>query len=269
VTRAVADLEQHLGLQLLARTTRSVRLTEVGARFAGDCRRIISEVEEAEAAAMGLHGSVRGTLALTAPVLFGRLHVTPILVEYLRRFPEVDAQCYFLDRVVNLVDEGLDVAIRIGELPDSSLQAIQVGNVRRVIVASPSYLESTGAPQTPEELRNHTLISAAGVNPAADWRFERAGQALSIPVKARMQTTSNDSAVVAAIQGLGLARLLHYQVADEIDRGLLTTVLEDYEAAPLPVHVVHFQGRRSTQKVRSFVDLAVQTLRSNPSLGWR
>lgn len=265
VTRAVAELEERLGLRLLARTTRSVRLTEAGARFARDCRHIIAEIEEAEAAAVGAHGSVRGTLALTAPVLFGQLHVTPILVNYLRRFPDVDAQCYFLDRVVNLIDEGLDVAIRIGELPDSSLQAVQVGRVRRVVVASPDYLKANGIPTTPDDLASHVIVSAAGITPAADWRFADQGQIVTVTVKPRMQTT-NDSAIAAAVQGFGIARLFNYQVATQVESGQLRIVLADHEEAPLPVHVVHHQGRRSTPKVRAFIDLAVETLRASPAL---
>jgi DNA-binding transcriptional LysR family regulator len=268
VTRAVAELEERLGLQLLTRTTRSVRLTEAGACFARDCRHIIAEIEEAEAAAMGAHGSVRGTLALTAPVLFGQLHVTPILVTYLRRFPDVDAQCYFLDRVVNLVDEGLDVAIRIGELPDSSLQAIQVGRVRRVVVASPDYLKANGIPITPDDLASHVIVSAAGITPAADWRFVHKGQMITVAVNPRMQTTTNDSAIATAVQGFGVARLFNYQVATQLESGQLKIVLEDHEEAPLPVHVVHHQGRRSTRKVRAFIDLAVDALRASSALNW-
>jgi DNA-binding transcriptional LysR family regulator len=266
VTRAVAELEERLGLRLLARTTRSVRLTEAGARFARDCRHIIAEIEEAEAAAVGAHGSVRGTLALTAPVLFGQLHVTPILVNYLRRFPDVDAQCYFLDRVVNLIDEGLDAAIRIGELPDSSLQAVQVGRVSRVVVASPEYLNANGVPTRPDDLASHVIVSAAGITPAADWRFADQGQIVTATVKSRMQTTTNDSAIAAAVQGFGIARLFNYQVATQVESGQLRIVLADHEEAPLPVHVVHHQGRRSTPKVRAFIDLAVETLRASPAL---
>ena len=266
VTRAVAELEERLGLRLLTRTTRVVRVTDAGARFADDCRRILGDIEEAETAATGTNAAPRGTLTLTAPVLFGHLYVTPILVDYLQRFPEVDAQCLFLDRVVNVVDEGIDVAVRIGELPDSSLQATRVGRVRRVLVASPAYLKAHGAPQRPEALVDHCIVLASAVTPVPEWRFSEAGKPLLQRLHARMRTTSNDSAIAAAVAGLGISRLLSYQVAAHLKTGALQIVLEDFEAAALPVHVVHHEGRRATQKVRSFIDLAVDTLRADSAL---
>ena len=266
VTRAVAELEERLGLRLLTRTTRVVRVTDAGARFADDCRRILGDIEEAETAATGTNAAPRGTLTLTAPVLFGHLYVTPILVDYLQRFPEVDAQCLFLDRVVNVVDEGIDVAVSIGELPDSSLQATRVGRVRRVLVASPAYLKAHGAPQRPEALVDHCIVLASAVTPVPEWRFSEAGKPLLQRLHARMRTTSNDSAIAAAVAGLGISRLLSYQVAAHLKTGALQIVLEDFEAAALPVHVVHHEGRRATQKVRSFIDLAVDTLRADSAL---
>ncbi|MEK8029804.1 LysR family transcriptional regulator [Ideonella sp. DXS29W] len=266
VTRAVAELEERLGLRLLTRTTRVVRVTDAGARFAEDCRRIIAAIDEAETAAAGVHTEPRGTLTLTAPVLFGQLYVTPILVRYLQRFPEVDAQCLFLDRVVNVVEEGVDVAVRIGELPDSSLQAIRVGRVRRVLVAAPSYLEAHGRPQRPEELAAHTIISAAGVTPVAEWRFNDAGKPLVQRMQPRMRTVTNDSAITAAVAGLGITRLMSYQAAAHLQSGALQVLLEDFESAPLPIHVVHHEGRHATQKVRAFIDMAVQGLRADPAL---
>ena len=266
VTRAVAELEERLGLRLLTRTTRIVRVTDAGARFAEDCRRILAEIDEAETTATGMHAAPRGTLTLTAPVLFGQLYVTPVLVSYLQQFPEVDAQCLFLDRVVNVVEEGIDVAVRIGELPDSSLQAARVGRVRRVLVASPGYLHERGMPKRPEALASHTIVSATGVNPVSEWRFSDAGTALVQRLQPRMRTTTNDSAIAAALAGLGIARLLSYQVAAQLRSGALQAVLEDFESAPLPVHIVHHEGRRATQKVRAFVDMAIEQLRGDPGL---
>lgn len=266
VTRAVAELEERLGLRLLTRTTRVVRVTDAGARFAEDCRRILADIDAAETAATGTHAAPRGTLSLTAPVLFGQLYVTPILVRYLQQFPEVEAQCLFLDRVVNVVEEGIDVAVRIGELPDSSLQATRVGRVRRVLVAAPAYLQAQGVPQRPEDLARHTIVSASGVTPVPEWRFNEAGKPLLQRLQPRMRTTSNDSAIAAAVAGLGVTRLLSYQVASHVRRGALQVLLEDFESAPLPVHVVHHEGRRATQKVRAFIDLAVDTLRADPAL---
>jgi len=267
VTRAVAELEERLGLRLLTRTTRVVRVTDAGARFAEDCRRILAEIDEAETAAAGTHAAPRGTLTLTAPVLFGQLYVTPILVSYLQQFPEVDAQCLFLDRVVNVVEEGIDVAVRIGELPDSSLQAVRVGRVRRVLVASPAYLQAHGVPQRPEDLATHTIASATGVSPVSEWRFNDAGTPFVQRLQPRLRTTTNDSAIAAAVAGLGITRLLSYQVTTHVRSGVLQMVLEDFETAPIPVHVVHHEGRRATQKVRAFVDMAVERLRGDPGLG--
>lgn len=266
VTRAVAELEERLGLRLLTRTTRVVRVTDAGARFAEDCRRILADIEEAETVATGTHAAPRGTLTLTAPVLFGHLYVTPVLVRYLQQYPEVDAQCLFLDRVVNVVEEGIDVAVRIGELPDSSLQAVRVGRVRRVLVAAPSYLKAQGVPQRPEDLARHAIVSASGVTPVSEWRFNDAGKPLLQRMQPRMRTTTNDSAIAAAVAGLGVTRLLSYQVASHVRSGALQVLLEDFESAPLPVHVVHHEGRRATQKVRAFIDLAVDTLRADPAL---
>jgi DNA-binding transcriptional LysR family regulator len=266
VTRAVAELEERLGLRLLTRTTRVVRVTDAGARFAEDCRRILADIDEAETVATGTHAAPRGTLTLTAPVLFGHLYVTPVLVRYLQHYPEVDAQCLFLDRVVNVVEEGIDVAVRIGELPDSSLQAVRVGRVRRVLVAAPAYLKAQGMPQRPEDLARHAIVSASGVTPVSEWRFNDAGKPLLQRMQPRMRTTTNDSAIAAAVAGLGVTRLLSYQVAAHVRSGALQVLLEDFEPAPLPVHVVHHEGRRATQKVRAFIDLAVDMLREDPAL---
>lgn len=266
VTRAVAELEERLGLRLLTRTTRIVRVTDAGARFAEDCRRILADIDEAETLATGTHAAPRGTLSLTAPVLFGQLYVTPILVRYLQQYPEVDAQCLFLDRVVNVVEEGVDVAVRIGELPDSSLQAARVGRVRRVLVAAPAYLEAQGMPRRPEELARHAIVSASGVTPVSEWRFNDGGKPLLQRLQPRLRTTTNDSAIAAAVAGLGITRLLSYQVAAHVRSGALQILLEEFEGAPLPVHVLHHEGRRATQKVRAFIDLAVDMLRADPAL---
>ncbi|MDC8786400.1 LysR family transcriptional regulator [Roseateles koreensis] len=263
VTRAIAELEAHLGARLLTRTTRVVRVTEAGARYVEDCRRILTELAEADESVIGLHGAPRGRLTVTAPVLFGALHVTPIMSEYLQRYPEVSAACWFVDRVVNLTDEGVDVAVRIGELPDSSLQAIRVGSVRRVVCAAPAYLAQHGVPQSPEELAAHTLVSASVVTPSPEWRFVVDGVSRLVKVAPRMFTTTNDSALAAALGGLGLTRLMSYQVAAQVRNGGLKIVLEAFEPAPLPVHLVHREGRHASHKARAFIDLAVERLRAS------
>lgn len=261
VTRAIAELEAHLGARLLTRTTRVVRVTEAGARYVEDCRRILAELAEADESVSGLHGAPRGRLTVTAPVLFGALHVTPVVTEFLQRYPEVSASCWFLDRVVNLTDEGVDVAVRIGDLPDSSLQAIRVGSVRRVICAATSYLALHGEPQAPEDLTAHTLISANAVTPAPEWRFKVGEELRTIKLAPRMLTTTNDSAIAAAVSGFGLTRMMSYQVDDLVKQGLLQRVLETFEQAPLPVHLVHREGRHASHKARAFIDLAIERLR--------
>jgi DNA-binding transcriptional LysR family regulator len=266
VTRAINELENHLGVRLLTRTTRVVRVTEPGARYVEDCRRILAELAEADESVSGMHNAPRGRLTVTAPALFGARFVTPIVTEYLQRYPEVSASCWFLDRVVNMMDEGVDVAVRIGELPDSSMQAIRVGRVRRVICASPAYLEQHGVPRMPDELTGHSTISASSVTPAPEWRLLGNGAVHVVKLQARLTTTTNDSAVAAAVSGFGITRLLSYQVADELRDGRLHTLLDDFEPAALPVHVVHREGRHASQKARAFLDLAIERLRANPAL---
>ena len=266
VTRAVAELESRLGLRLLTRTTRIVRVTEAGARYADDCRRILAEIDDAEQAAMGEHQAPKGTLTITAPVMFGQLYVTPLLARYLLQWPQLDANCLFLDRVVNLLEEGVDVAVRIGELPDSSLHAARVGHVRRVLVASPAYAQARGLPAHPRDLAEHALISAAGLAAQPDWQFGVGEQAFAQRVQPRMRSTSNEAAITAAIEGLGIARLLSYQVAAHLRSGVLLPVLQGHETGDLPIHVVHHGGRRATRRVRGFIDLVVEGLRADVSL---
>jgi DNA-binding transcriptional LysR family regulator len=266
VTRAINELETHLGLRLLTRTTRTVRVTDAGERYVQDCRRILAEMLEADESVSGMHASPRGRLTITAPVLFGGMYVMPIVTEYLVRHSEVSASCLFLDRVVNLIDEGVDVAIRIGELPDSTMQAIRVGQVRRVICASPDYLAKRGIPQLPDDLHSHTIVSASSVTPNPEWKLVENGEARAIRLNARMITTTNDSAVAAALNGFGMSRLLSYQVAEHLGTGKLKTVLPEFEPPALPVHVVHREGRNAPQRVRAFLDLAVERLRQDKAL---
>ena len=266
VTRAINELESHLGVRLLTRTTRVVRVTEPGARYVEDCRRILAELAEADESVGGMHGAPRGRLTLTAPVLFGAKFVTPIVTEYLQRYPEVSASCWFMDRVVNMMDEGVDVAVRIGELPDSSMQAIRVGRVHRVICGAPGYLAQHGIPQRPDDLQRHCIISANAVTPAPEWRLVQDGVPHVVKLAPRLITTTNDSAVAAAVSGFGLARLLSYQVAEQLRDGQLRTVLGEFDPVVLPVHVVHREGRHASQKARAFLDLAIERLRANAAL---
>jgi DNA-binding transcriptional LysR family regulator len=266
VSRIVTELEEHLGVRLLTRTTRLVRLTDTGAAYFEDCRRIMGEIDNAELSAAGTHSSPRGLLSVTAPVLFGKEYVTPIALDYLTRFPEVDLSCWFIDRVVNLVDEGLDVGVRIGELPSSSLQASRVGRVRRVVCASPAYLARQGVPEKPEDLASHTTILSSGVSASPEWRFNAKQDQIVTPLHPRMTTTTNDSAIAAAVAGFGIARVLSYQVANQLRDGTLRIILEAFEPPALPVNVIHREGRHATQKVRAFLDLAIDTLRGDARL---
>ncbi|MBB2487522.1 LysR family transcriptional regulator [Mitsuaria sp. WAJ17] len=266
VTRAIAALERQLGTRLLARTTRSMRVTEAGDRYVEDCRRILGRLKEAEAAVTGLHHQPQGHLAVTAPVLFGARFVTGIMAEYLQRYPKVSATCLFLDRVVDLVHENVDVALRVGNLPDSSLQAVQVGLVRRVICAAPAYLARCAAPRVPNDLQHHSIIAASAGGPSTEWRLAQGKQALSVRLSPRLVTTTNDSALQLALGGLGLTRLLSYQVREHLASGALVTLLDDYAPAPLQLNLVHREGRYASSKVRSFMDLAIQRLRAEPAL---
>lgn len=268
ISRLIGELEEHLGVRLLTRTTRFVRVTDAGAIFFEDSRRILATVEAAELAAAGAHATPRGQLTVTAPEVFGKLYVMPIMQEYLKRYPATSVNCWFLDRTVNLVDEGVDVAIRIGELPSSSLQAITVGKVRRQLCASPAYLEEYGEPRHPDDLASHATIQSTPSTPSPEWRIRVDGKQLAVPIQPRLSTTTNDSAMSAAIAGLGIVCLLDCQVAAAVAEGALRIVMPDYEIATLPVHVLHREGRQPNQKVRAFLDLAIESFRSKKS-PWR
>lgn len=262
VTRAVALLEESLGARLFTRTTRVVKLTDVGERYFEDCQRILSFIEDADATASGSYAQPKGTLTVTASVLFGQIYVMPVLTEFLNANPMVVGRSLFLDRVTNIVEEGMDVAVRIGHLTDSSLAATRVGHVRRIICGSPAYFEQHGAPSDPSELRDHRIIAATSAWANLDWRFSKK-QKTSVTVEPRLFCNSNQCAIDAARSGWGLTRVLSYQVGAELQTGALQTVLSDFEEEPLPIHVVHTEGRRASAKVRAFVDLAVDRLRSN------
>ncbi len=261
VTRSVAALERRLGALLLVRTTRSLRLTEAGQRYAADCRRILEEVEQADDAAAGAMAAPRGALSITAPALFGELHVMPAVLGYLRAHRAVSVRTLLVDRVVNLLDEGVDVAVRIGALPDSSLTAVQVGQVRRVVCAAPAFLREHGAPRDPDELQRYCTITAAMEGRGPQWRFLQDGQPRRVRVDSQLTVTSFQAAVLAAREGWGLTQVMSYQVARQLASGELEVVLRDFELPPLPVHVVYPEGRKSSAKVRSFVDFCVEALR--------
>ncbi|MBN0988927.1 LysR family transcriptional regulator [Amphritea pacifica] len=264
VTRSVAQLEKTLGVRLFNRTTRHVRLTDSGARFFEDAKRILEDVEQALATASGSYAEPKGVLSVTAPVLFGQIHITPILTEYLQHNPSVTVRAVFYDRISNILDEGLDVAIRIGHLKDSTLYATPVGSVQRLVCASPGYLEKHGIPGHPSELREHEIIQASTVEPSSTWQFESPLGKESVKLSPRLHCSQNGAAITAARQGFGITRLMSYQVGEELKNGSLTRILQDYESQPLPVSIVHLEGRQANAKIRAFIDLATDRLRANP-----
>jgi DNA-binding transcriptional LysR family regulator len=266
VTRAVAALEERIGSLLLARTTRNMRLTEAGQRYVEDCRRILADLQEAEESAAGSHAIAHGQLTLTAPVLFGELYVTPLLVRYLEQQPAVQIKALLLDRVVSMVDEGIDVAIRIGPLPDSGLYAVPVGSVRRVLCAAPAYLAKYGRPQHPRALTEQRIVMSNSNSHAADWQFSDAHGPLNVRPQPQLLVTTNQAAIAAAQLGWGLTRVLSYQVAAQVAAGQLELLLESFEPPPLPIHVVYQGGRKVPAKVRTLVDFCVEQLRENPAV---
>lgn len=266
VTRAIDTLEARLNLQLLQRSTRGVLLTEAGERFAADCERILAQVQEAEASAGGLHSQARGQLTLSVPLLFGQELMPAILLDYLRQFPEVQLYVRYLDHQPNLHEEGVDVAILAGSLPDSSLFAIRTGRIRRVVCGSPSYLAKHGNPVHPDQLRKHQIIHSSADSRLTEWRFQVDDTVRHFPLRPRLSCTTNLAAIRAACQGGGITRCMSYQIHEQLRRGELVEVLQDFGLPELPVHVVYREGRRATARVRSFVDFAVHRLREHPAL---
>jgi DNA-binding transcriptional LysR family regulator len=263
VTRAVAALEKSIGARLFVRTTRSVKLTEAGVRYLEDCRRILADIAEAEAAAAGSYATPSGTLAVTASVLFGQMHVLPIVTDFLDAHPTMLARTLFVDRPVNIIEEGIDVAIRIGHLSDSGFSAARVGSVRRVVCGSPAYFETHGVPSTPAELKRHRIAVSTGAWASPEWRFARDERVVIQPA---LQSNTNQAPIAAALAGWGLTRVLHYQIGPDLLEGRLQIVLADYEDDPLPIHVLYPEGRYAPAKVRIFVDMAVARLRANRML---
>ena len=266
VTRAVGELEARLRARLLHRTTRTVRLTDAGERYLADCQRIVSEIEEADSHAAGIHAAPQGTVSLTGSVLFGHIVLTPILVDLLDCFPDISINTLFVDRVVNLIDEGIDIAIRIAELPDSSLAAIRVGSVRRVACASPDYLAAAGYPMTPSDLAGHDTIDFINIMPRGEWAFERDGRSHIFKTRSRLRANSADVAITAAVAGRGVTRVLSYMVTPQLESGELEIVLAEFTPPAVPVHVVHKEQGQTSGRVRAVVDYLAERLRQAPAL---
>jgi DNA-binding transcriptional LysR family regulator len=262
VTRAVAALEDRLQLRLFNRTTRAVALTDAGARYLENCRRLLAAYDELEAVNVSEQVQPQGRIHVTAPTMFGRLHLLPLVQSFLDQYPQIDVRLLLLDRVVSLVDEGLDLGIRIGQLPDSSLRAVSVGQVRRVVCATPDYLARHGVPMTPRDLASHTVLACTAVTPIPDrWSFHGPGGLISAAVKPRLVVNTTAAAVAAALDGSGLTCILSYQAAPHVAAGRLRTVLCDFEPPPAPIHIVHPEGRHLPPKLRLFLDHTAHGLR--------
>jgi DNA-binding transcriptional LysR family regulator len=261
VVRTLAALEQHLGIRLLNRTTRRLHLTEEGTQYLERCRAILSGVQEAEAGLESGNLEPRGRLAVTASVLFGRRYVSPIVSEFIRRHTHVSVDMLFVDRLVNVVEEGLDVGIRIGHLSDSSLVAIPVGQVRRVVCATPQYLRRHGVPSVPADIQAHRCIRHTGLSPRSEWHFRVGRRSVVAPIDSVVTCNDIDSSLSTCLSGLGLGMFLSYQIASDRKAGKLECVLEEFETEPLPVQVVYPHSRLLSTKVRAFVDVCVHRLR--------
>jgi DNA-binding transcriptional LysR family regulator len=259
VTRLVAALEERIGLRLLQRTTRSVSLTDAGARYLERARRILADLEEADGSAQAERSTPTGRLVVSAPLAFGRLHVSPLMCAYLQRYPDIVGELQLSDRTVNLIEDGVDLAVRIGNLPDSSLIMRQLGETRRIVVASPAYLDRNGEPRIPGELARHRIIHFAGLGGGvSDWRFSHDGREERIAITPHYVTNSADAGVWHAAHGGGLAMVLAYQAADELRDGRLKIVLREFEPPAIPIQAVYPAARLLSAKVRAFVDIAAE-----------
>jgi DNA-binding transcriptional LysR family regulator len=259
VSRKVAEIESHLNAKLLVRSTRKLVLTEAGQAYVEDCKRILEAVTEAERGASGQYNAPQGELSITAPIVFGRLHVVPVVTEFLRAYARVDARLLLIDRPLNLIEDRLDLAVRVGSLPDSRLVASKVGQIRRVVCASPSYLEERGTPKTPQDLLKHECVTFAGLADAGSWTFR---DHEAVRVRSRLTTSTAEAAIDATLAGIGLTCTLSYQIAESVKAGRLVVVLRKFEPAPLPVSLLYVHESRITAKLRAFVDFAAPRLRA-------
>lgn len=260
VSRKVAELEESLGVRLLERTTRQVVLTETGRDYCDACQRLVDDLREADDTATGEYRIPKGELTVTAPTGFGRQHLQPVLIDFLREFPEITMRVLLVDRLVNLLDEHVDVAVRINNLPDSSLVARRVGEIKMVVCGGPGYLQKRGAPQHPSELSKHVCISWASLGPQKTWLFSDAGVETMFPVPIRLTATLPDTVVAAAVANLGLAQVTSYQAEAAVRSGQLAPVLREFEAAPTAINLVHPSNRRVPLKLRAFLDFTAPRL---------
>ncbi|MEJ0068347.1 MAG: LysR substrate-binding domain-containing protein [Pseudomonadota bacterium] len=262
VSRKVSELEDRLGVRLLARSTRQVTLTASGQPYFEQCRRILDQLGEAERAVSGEYRAPRGELVMTAPIVFGRLHVVPTVAAFLKIYPEIDVQLVLADRLVGLLDEHIDLALRIGELPDSNLVATRVGSIGRVVCASPAYLAERGAPTHPRDLAAHACVTFNGLSSPKEWSFRIGRSEVMFPVRSRFVVTTAEAAIDAAVAGVGITRVMSYQAAAAIGDGRLIALLHAYAPDPYPASLAYPSGRLIPQKLRAFLDFAVPRLRA-------
>jgi len=267
VSRKVNELEGHLGTRLLARTTRKVALTDAGAIYVASARRILDEIDETERTAAGELRVPRGELILTAPVFFGHLHILPIVTAFLGAYPKINVRLLLSDRNLHLIEDHVDMAVRIGRLPDSSMIATRVGSMRTVVCASPRLLAAQGTPKTPHDLAKLPCVNFEILSPASAWSFrmERGKSVNDVPIRSRLSVTTAEAAVSAASDGVGATRLLHYQCADALRKRSLRIILADFEVDPLPVRLLHTGGGALPSKMRVFLDFAAGRLRETLS----
>ena len=263
LSRKISELESMLGARLLIRTTRKLTLTDVGVTYLAAARRILDEVENAEREAAGEFTAPKGELVVTAPLQFGRLHVLPVVADFLALFPEINVRLLLADRYAHLVDDHVDMAVRIGRLADSAMRATRIGSMRTVVCGSPDLLKDHGVPRSPQDLQAFPIVAADTPMPGSGWRFQQAGSAvlIEIPIAPRLSVTTTEAASQAAVRGVGITRLLYYQAAEAIKSGLLRVILEEYEPEPAPIHLVHAARGQLPLKMRRFLDFAAPRLR--------
>jgi DNA-binding transcriptional LysR family regulator len=262
VSRKIADLEAHLKTRLLVRSTRKLALSEAGIAYVAACRRILEDIDAAETQAAGEYSEPRGELTITAPIVFGRLHILPVVTAFLQHFSEINVRMTLADHNVNLVDDHIDMAVRIGDLPDSSLLATSVGAVRKVVCGSPAYFDAHGAPKTPQDLAGHTCVMFAAIG-AGTWTFGHGKQARIIRPQCRLHINTAEAAIDAAISGLGVTNVLSYQVARAVEEGKLKIVLQDFEPPAIPIHLIHAHQGLLPLKMRRFLDFAAPRIRKS------
>ena len=262
VSRRVSDLEAHLSAQLVVRTSRKLLLTEVGRAYVASCRRVLDEVGEAERLAAGEYRVPRGDMLLTAPIMFGRMHVEPIVLAFLKTYPEINVRLTLTDHVVDMIENHVDLAVRIGPLPDSNLVATRLGSVRWITCASPDYLAHRGTPRTLEDLAVHDCIAFERLNTSDTWTFQRGKEIVVVPFRPRFAVNTADGAINAALAGAGIVRILSYQAASAIAKGRLVVVLPQFQPEPLPVHSVHTGQAILPLKIRAFSDFAIPRLKA-------